>query len=91
MAEDRAREIIEGLVWQFGDRFSKRGVPYLGSGFLSAMEDAFDFLGWPDPKPCPEGACQVPGCGEWATCGTPTRDGGYIRCCGEHFREPDRG
>ena len=28
--------------------------------------------------------CQVPGCGQQSTCGTPLPDGGYIRTCGDH-------
>jgi len=30
--------------------------------------------------------CEVDGCEKEATCGTPTK-GGYLRCCGEHFRK----
>ena len=30
-------------------------------------------------------ACEIDGCFELSTCGTPTKDGGYIRTCGKHM------
>lgn len=32
------------------------------------------------------GVCEIDGCDEIASCGTPTK-GGYARCCGKHFSE----
>lgn len=32
-----------------------------------------------------ERLCDVKGCKRTSSCGTPTSDGGYIRCCGTHF------
>jgi len=29
--------------------------------------------------------CEVPGCGETATCGTPTAGDGYAQTCGKHM------
>lgn len=80
-------ETVEDLVRQFA--YPGRvmdGAPSLTTGGLSALEGAFAVLGWSDPYPCPEGACEHPGCTEWATCGTPTPDG-YKRLCGMHYRE----
>lgn len=44
---------------------------------------------------CPEckaidnyaGECEIEGCTSIASCGTPTKAMGYIRCCGEHYEE----
>lgn len=79
------RETVEDLVWQFAHRTTSNGVPVLTAGGLSALEGAFAVLGWSDPFPCPDKACEQPGCGEWASCGTPTTDG-YKHFCGRHFR-----
>ena len=59
---------------------------YISTGGLSTLERAFDILGWNDPHPVPECECEVPGCHEYANCGTPTKDG-YKRVCGKHFAE----
>ena len=31
--------------------------------------------------------CEVEGCTQEATCGTPAADGGYVWCCMKHFDE----
>lgn len=80
------RETVEDLVRQFAHEVVRDSVPCLSTGGLSALEDAFAVLGWDDPHPCPEGACEHPACAEWATCGTSTTDG-YRRLCGAHYRE----
>ena len=90
--EQDLRETIEDLALQFGYQTTKNGVPVLTAGGLSALEGAFAVLGWDDPRPMPEAACQADGCGAWATCGTPTPNG-YKRLCGKHYAEmtiPDR-
>lgn len=85
--ESELLETIEDLVRQFAYQTVKDGVPCLGTGGLSAMESAFEVLGWEeDPHPVPDQACEAPGCTAWATCGTPTPDG-YRRLCGAHYRE----
>jgi hypothetical protein len=30
--------------------------------------------------------CEREGCKKTATCGVPMPDGGYLRCCGDHYR-----
>jgi hypothetical protein len=76
------REVIESLVLQFA--YDAQGR--LTTGGLSALEEAFDSLGWDDPHQLPkELLCDEPDCGERSTCGFPT-DKGYRRTCGEHYR-----
>lgn len=85
---DLYRETIEDMARQFAYPTVKDGVACLTTGGLSALEGAFHDLGWEDPHPVPEQACQAEGCAAWATCGTPTPDG-YKRLCYEHWREID--
>ena len=76
----RLEEALEGMAEQFA-YWGKGGMI---TGGLSALEDAFEVLGWPEPRPCPAQTCDEPGCSERSTCGTPT-PGGYRRVCGKHF------
>lgn len=76
-----AKEIIEGLVFQFGYWSDNDGG--LTTGGLSVLEDAFDFLGWEDPHPIVELQCDEPGCLRQNTCGFPVGDG-YRRTCFDH-------
>lgn len=78
-------EALENMVRQFAHQVVKGGVPSLSTGGLSALEEAFAVLGWDDPYPSPEGGCEHLGCAQWATCGTPTKEG-YKRLCHAHFR-----
>jgi hypothetical protein len=61
---DDLRETVEDLAWQFAHRTVRDGVPALTAGGLSALEGAFAALGWSDPFPCPDEACDHPGCGQ---------------------------
>lgn len=45
-AYHEARGVIVDLCWQFGD-----GGDRVWTKGLSALEGAFDFLGWPNPCP----------------------------------------
>ena len=74
----------EDVAYQFGYYFPIKDILYISTGGLSTLERAFWILGWNDPHPVPECECEVPGCHEHATCGTPTKDG-YKRVCGKHF------
>jgi len=81
--EEDLREALEGMVYQFAYRGGKKDTELLlHTGGLSALELAFSVLGWPDPKPYPEGECQADGCHGEATCGTPTPEG-YKFLCGD--------
>ena len=76
----------EDVAYKFGYYFPIKDILYISTGGLSTLEWAFRILGWNEPHPVPECECEVPGCHEHATCGTPTKDG-YKRVCGKHFAE----
>ena len=80
------KEFAEDVVCQFGYYCQNRGRLHITHGGLSTLEWAFDILGWENPHPVPEYECEIEGCHEHATCGTPTADG-YKRVCGRHCRE----
>ncbi len=77
-----SREIIEDLLHQFAYD-TQHGA--LCTGGLSALESAFDYVGWEDPHPLEEELiCNDESCDKRATCGTPT-DTGYQRLCSDHY------
>lgn len=78
------KEFAEEVVYQFGYYCQNGGRLCITHGGLSTLEWAFDILGWENPHPVPECECQIEGCHEHATCGTPTADG-YKRVCGKHM------
>ena len=53
---ERFRECLEGMAWQFGHVFEQDGERWLGTMGLSNLEDAFEVLGWDDPHPFPADA-----------------------------------
>ncbi len=78
---DEMREALEDLTRQFAFR-NDRGQEHTGA--LSALEQAFDVLGWDDPHDCePWQVCDEPDCKRPVTCGTPTPKG-YRHTCGTH-------
>ena len=83
---EEIKEFAEDVAYQFGYYFPIKDMLYISTGGLSTLERAFDILGWNDPHPVPECECEVPGCHEYANCGTQTKDG-YKRVCGKHFAE----
>src|SRR5690606_29655659 len=90
--QDATREALEDMVWQFAHRVVVQGRPALTTGGLSALEHAFDVLGWDDPHfapECDEQRCQEPGCPAWSSCGVNTADG-YKRLCHEHVMDYQR-
>lgn len=82
---DPIRDALEDMVWQFSYRSVVDGRLVMHTAGLSALEAAFDALGWEDPRPCPELECDADGCHQEATSGTPTPDG-YKRLCSQHYR-----
>lgn len=93
---DRLRDALEGMTDQFA-HWTPGPNPGLTTGGLSALEHAFDALGWAEPHDAPERRCDEPGCAEEATCGWPARpggagpNGGYRRTCLRHMApEGDR-
>lgn len=75
------REALEDMCYQFG--YWNEGVGGIGTGGLSALEYAFELLGWDDPHPVPEMCCDEPGCTKAISSGTPT-PAGYRNTCHEH-------
>jgi len=76
-------DALEDMVWQFACRYDD--PPRMGTAGLSALENAFEVLGWDDPHPTPEIGCQSDGCTKTATSGSPTPEG-YKWLCSVHFR-----
>ena len=85
MVANDIKDFAEDVACQFGYYCQNGGRLHVTHGGLSTLEWAFDILGWENPHPVPEYECEVDGCYEHATCGTPTADG-YKRVCGKHFR-----
>ena len=83
------KEALEEMVWQFGYRGTKNNQPIIWTGGLSALESAFEALGWDDPHYLPDAegyCCEIEGCVEPDTSGT--RWGGlYLRLCREHSKD----
>lgn len=77
-----AREGLEDMVRQFAYWSESAGGYWTGG--LSALEGAFEILGWSDPQPAPEARCDEPGCMKQRTCGIPT-EAGYRSVCGDHY------
>jgi len=46
---DALREALEDMVYQFAYSRTQDGEVIISTGGLSALEDAFETLGWPDP------------------------------------------
>lgn len=86
---DDMREFARDVAIQFGYYCQNGGRLHITHGGLSTLEWAFDILGWEEPHPVPECECEIEGCHEHATCGTPTDDG-YKFVCGQHFSERGR-
>lgn len=72
---------LESMVYQFA--YYGKGV--MSTGGLSALEEAFEVLGWDDPHPMPERMqCYDESCAELATAGEKFPDGVYRRTCWTH-------
>lgn len=83
------REALEDMVCQFGYWSEQKGGS-LCTGGLSSLEFAFNVLGWEDPHPMNEMACDEKGCSKQRSCGTPT-PGGYRCTCGDHRPNKKKG
>ena len=86
---DRQKELelaLQAMVWQFAYRGHKGKSRMLHTGGLSALEEAFDALGWADPHNATEHSegCAYKRCGKWTSIGTPTPAGYKHFCSGEH-------
>lgn len=77
-------EALKGMCYQFG--YWSDSVGGIGTGGLSALEYAFEQLGWEDPHPVPEMRCRVPGCMKQISVGWPCAEHRYHQTCGDHYR-----
>ena len=85
---------LTDMVFQFGHRGVKNGRPMIWTGGLSALEGAFGVLEWDDPHYLPEQGytCEVQGCMEADTCGTPWGESTlYLRLCTKHHTQLCKG
>lgn len=87
--EARLRDALEDMTRQFAYPAECEKGFFLATGGLSALENAFEVLGVPDPWPCPDRKCRREGCNAEGTCGTPTSEG-YKWLCGKHAEEERR-
>ncbi len=79
------KKALESMVWQFAYR---RGGTYLSTAGLSALEEAFEVLGWKDPYFVKDldVQCDVKGCHEFHSPQI-TWDGVYVLICDKHFKD----
>ena len=85
----RYKEALEDMVWQFGYRGVKNNKPIIWTGGLSALEGAFEALGWEDPHYLPDAegyCCEIEGCVEPDVSGTHW-GGLYLRLCRKHSKD----
>lgn len=83
-------DALRDMCYQFASR-QGRPNPGLHHMFLSALEGAFDELGWGDFHDDESVACQVKGCTGLGSCGTPTLKDGYKYCCYKCYAEFRKG
>lgn len=85
--DESFKEALEDMVNQFAYPGTPvDGIVSITTGGLSALEGAFEALGYSDPQPMPHKQCQHEGCVEHSTCGTSTKDG-YKHLCFKHYKE----
>jgi hypothetical protein len=81
------KEALEDMVYQFGYRDVVDGKPCITTGGLSALENAFEVLGWDDPYFVKEegNTCEIKGCMVESSSGL---NWGrlYLRLCSKHGR-----
>ena len=85
--KEALKDALTEMVWQFAHRGQHDGKPVLHTGGLSALEGAFDALGWADPLVVEDGPwiCDVEGCGGWTVAqGMAWPDTGYWHSCRLH-------
>jgi len=84
------REALESMVEQFAYHGVKNQKPVIHTGGLSALEEAFEVLGWDDPHFIEEegNTCDVIGCSEQDESGQCWGEL-YLRLCRKHARDCD--
>ena len=86
---NKLRDALTNMVWQFGYRGVKNRKPIIHTGGLSALEEAFEALGWEDPHYLPDAegyCCEVEGCVEPDVSGSHWGSL-YLRLCRNHSHE----
>lgn len=90
------KEALEYMVWQFGHKGVKDKKSIIWTGGLSALEGAFEALGWDDPHYVEDydggicdvegcAGCDVEGCAGWVVAqGGMWRETGYWCLCSKH-------
>ena len=74
------------MVWQFGYRVTFGDRLAITDGGLSALEGAFDALGWDNPHFIDDASmkCDIKGCHQWRSAQIHW-DGIYVLICSKHF------
>ncbi len=62
------RDALEDMTWQFAHRCDDGKRRWLTTGGLSALEHAFETLGWDDPHYTEDAGCEIAGCAAFSTC-----------------------
>ncbi|KKN70088.1 hypothetical protein LCGC14_0434130 [marine sediment metagenome] len=75
------KEALEGMCYQFAG-WARGGLMTNG---LSALEGAFEVLGWKEPHVVKEMQCDESGCNKQIVCGWPS-DASYRSTCSEHHK-----
>jgi hypothetical protein len=84
---NKIKEALHDMVWQFAYRDTKNDKPMLWTGGLSALEGAFEALGWSNPHFVDEVMeCDIEGCHNWYSPQIHW-DGMYVLICDLHARD----
>lgn len=85
---DKFKSALEDMVWQFGHRGTKNSKLIIWTGGLSALEEAFEALGWEDPHYVADESmeCDIKECVKWRSPQT-VWDDVYVLICEKHFRD----
>ena len=88
----KLEQALESMLVQFGYRGVKGNRPIICTGGLSALEEAFDAMGWDDPHYLPEEGytCEIEGCMEEPVCGGSWGDL-YLSLCSLHYMDRELG
>jgi len=78
----KLKEALKSMVYQYAG-WSRGGLMTNG---MSALEEAFEALGWKEPHKVEAMTCDEPGCDKQVSCGWPSKDG-YRNTCGKHWRK----
>lgn len=85
---NKYRDALEDMVWQFANRGVYAGKSVLSTMGLSALEHAFEVLGWPDPRFWDDDTdgliCDVKGCAGWVCVQGMVWLDAYWMVCSEH-------